>query len=209
MCFLWYTFLKGSLGNHSKQTPNIIFIFFILAANLHERVSKANGRLENHNVTIKKAHTNWNYIWTPPDYSIMCSRLKSSMPFKRDLALQIIPLSKQPFKTQPPIENEEVTWSPQYNLHVTRTNKRRALSLQKVESHDWFLILHIVLELCTIYFIHKFDMSFVFHFYILGLTSWIWTSVSTEGLKFESPSKWNSYEGFNLDHWFHHSRSPT
>ena len=38
-----------------------------------------------------------------------CSRLKSSMPFKPDLALQNIPLSKQPFKTQPQIENEDVT----------------------------------------------------------------------------------------------------
>ena len=44
-------------------------------------------------------------------------------------------------------------------------------------------------------------MSFVFHFCILGLTSWIWTDPSAEGLKFESPSKWNSYEGFNLEHW--------
>ena len=32
-------------------------------------------------------------------------------------------------------------------------------------------------------------MSFVFHFDILELTAWIWTS----------PSKWNSYEGFNLE----------
>ena len=38
-----------------------------------------------------------------------CSRLKSSMPFKCDLALQNIPLSKQPFKMQPQIEYEEVT----------------------------------------------------------------------------------------------------
>ena len=36
------------------------------------------------------------------------SRLKSSMPFKC-LALQNILLSKQPFKTQPQIENEDVT----------------------------------------------------------------------------------------------------
>ena len=43
--------------------------------------------------------------------------------------------------------------------------------------------------------------AFVFHFYILGLMSWIRTNLSFEGLKFESPSKWNSYEGFNLDHW--------
>ena len=36
------------------------------------------------------------------------------MPFKRDLALQNIPLSKQPFKMQPQVENEDITWSPQY-----------------------------------------------------------------------------------------------
>ena len=47
---------------------------------------------------------------------------------------------------------------------------------------------------------HKFNMSFVFHFCILGLKSWIWTNSSTERLKYESPSKWNSYEGFNLEH---------
>ena len=102
-------------------------------------------------------------------------KMKSSMPFKHDLALQIIPLSKQPFKTQLLVENEDVTWSPQYNLHVTRTNKHRALSLQEVELDGWFLILHIVLETCTMLFMHKFNMSFVIHFYILGLTSWIWT----------------------------------
>ena len=49
---------------------------------------------------------------------IQCSRLKSSMPFKRDLVLQNIQLSKQPFKTQPQIENENLTWSPQYNMSV-------------------------------------------------------------------------------------------
>ena len=49
---------------------------------------------------------------------------------------------------------------------------------------------------------HKFNTSFVIHFYILGLMSWIWTSPSTdEELKFESPSKWTSYEGFDLEHW--------
>ena len=46
-------------------------------------------------------------------------------------------------------------------------------------------------------------MSFVLHFYVLGLTSWIWTNPSTEELKFESPSKWNSYGGFHLEHWTH------
>ena len=49
---------------------------------------------------------------------------------------------------------------------------------------------------------HKSNASFVFHFYILELTSWIWTSPSTKGLKFASPSKWNSYKGFNLEHRF-------
>ena len=37
------------------------------------------------------------------------SSMKSSMPFKHDLARQNIPLSKQPFKMQPQIENEDVT----------------------------------------------------------------------------------------------------
>ena len=55
-------------------------------------------------------------------------------------------LSKQPFKTQPQIENEDLARSPQYNLHAIRTNKRRALSLQEVESDGWSLILDIVLE---------------------------------------------------------------
>ena len=55
------------------------------------------------------------------------------MPFKRDLALQNIPLSKQAFKMQPHIENEDVTYSPRYNLPATRINKRRALPLQEEE----------------------------------------------------------------------------
>ena len=46
---------------------------------------------------------------------------------------------------------------------------------------------------------HNFNVSFAYHFYILILTSWIWTHPSTKKLKFESPSKWNLYEGFNLD----------
>ena len=79
-----------------------------------------------------------------------CSRLKSSMHFKRDLSLENIPFPKQPFKTQPQIENEDITWSPQFNLHVKRINKRRAWSLQEMKLDDWFLILHVVLETCTI-----------------------------------------------------------
>ena len=125
------------------------------------------------------------------------------MPFKHDLALRNIPLSKQPFKTQPQIENEDVTWSAQYNLPASRTNTRRVLSLQEVALDGWFLIFHIVLKTCTICIIHKFNMSFIFHLYILRLTSWISTNPSTEELKFESPSKWKSYEGLNLDRWIH------
>ena len=48
---------------------------------------------------------------------------------------------------------------------------------------------------------HKFNMSFVFHFDILGLAFWIWTNPSTEEPKSESPPKWNSSEGFHLEHW--------
>ena len=57
---------------------------------------------------------------------------------------------------------------------------------------------------------HKFNTSLVVHFHILGLTSWIWSNPSTEGLEFERPSKWNSYEGFNLEHWSrpHESTQP-
>ena len=73
-------------------------------------------------------------------------RWKPSMPFKRDLAFQNIPLSKQPFITQPQIENEDVTWSPWYNMPATRTNERRVLSLPEVELDGRFLILHTVLE---------------------------------------------------------------
>ena len=78
-----------------------------------------------------------------------CSRLKSSMPFKCDLALQNMPFSKQPFKTQPLIEIEDITWSQQYNLPAARTHKCMALSLQELELGCWFLILHIVLKTCT------------------------------------------------------------
>ena len=68
------------------------------------------------------------------------------MPFKYDLALQNIPLSKQPFKTQLQIENEDVIWSPQYKLPTTRINKHRTFSLQEVELDGWLLTLHVVLE---------------------------------------------------------------
>jgi len=84
----------------------------------------------------------------------MCSRLKASMPFKPDLALQNA--------TQ--IENEDFSWSPQYNLPTTRTNERMSLSLQEVELDGWFVILQIVLETCTyhILFMHKFNVSVLY-----------------------------------------------
>ena len=66
------------------------------------------------------------------------------MPFKRDLTRQNIPLSKQPFQTQPQIENDDITGSPPYNLPATRTNKHRASSLQEMKLDGRFLILHII-----------------------------------------------------------------
>ena len=56
---------------------------------------------------------------------------------------------------------------------------------------------------------HKFDMNFVFHFYVLRSTSWIWTNPSTEELKFENPSQWNWYKGFNLECWSHSKEART
>ena len=99
----------------------------------------------------------------------------------------------------PKWKNEDVTWSPLYNLPTTRINKRRALSLQEVELHGWLLIFHIVLQTCSIFFMHKFNMSYVFPFYILRLTSWIWTNPSTERLKIWEPFKMNLIRG--LQSW--------
>ena len=50
---------------------------------------------------------------------------------KRSVALQNIPLSKQPLKTQSQIEIEDITLNPQYNLPTTRTNIVGYLSLHK------------------------------------------------------------------------------
>ena len=72
------------------------------------------------------------------------------MPFKHDVVFQNILFSKHSFKTQSQIDNEDITWSSQYHLPTAGTNKRRALSLQEMELDGWFLILHIVLETCTI-----------------------------------------------------------
>ena len=126
------------------------------------------------------------------------------MPFKSDSALQNIPLLKQPFKTQPQIENEDVIWSPPYTLlPVTRTNKRRALSLQEVELDDWFLILHIVTETCTICFMHEFNISFVFHIYNFWIDVLDLNQPFNWGAKIWEHFKWNSYEGFNLEDCTH------
>ena len=48
-------------------------------------------------------------FWVHTSTSGSMFKLISSMPFKRDLTLQNTPLSKQPFKTQPQIEIEDVT----------------------------------------------------------------------------------------------------
>ena len=121
------------------------------------------------------------------DWSLQCPS-NAIWPFK------IYLLSKQPFKMQPQIENEDLTWSPQYNMPTSRTSKRGTMSLQEVELDGWFYWKHVPHNSCT-----SLIWVLYFHFYILGLTSWIWTSLSTEGLKCENPSKWNSYEDFNLE----------
>ena len=55
-----------------------------------------------------------------------------------------------PSKRNSKLKMKDVTWSPQYNMPVTRTNKRRGLSLQEVELGGWFVILCIILETCII-----------------------------------------------------------
>ena len=64
------------------------------------------------------------------------SRLKSSMPFKRDLALQIYTSLKTTLQRRnSKLKNEDVIRTFRCNMPVTRTNKRMALSLQEVEFH--------------------------------------------------------------------------
>jgi len=62
---------------------------------------------------------------------------------------------------------------------------------KKVELNDCFLILHIRLETCTIQFMHKFNMNYVFHFY---LNSWI------DVLDLNQPFNWRSefWEPFKM-----------
>jgi hypothetical protein len=54
---------------------------------------------------------------------------------------------------QPQIEKEDIIWSPQYNMLATRINKRKALPPLEMELDGPYLILHIVLETRTIYFL--------------------------------------------------------
>ena len=72
------------------------------------------------------------------------------MPFKRYLALQNTPRSKQPFKTQPKLKMKMSPDILNNYIPAARTNKRRALSLQEVELGSEFLILYIILKTCTI-----------------------------------------------------------
>ena len=98
-----------------------------------------------------------------------CSRLKSSMFFKHNLALQNIRLSKQPFKTQSQFEIKNVTWSLRCNLPATRIDKCRALSLQEVELDS--LILNS--PHCTGNMCHVIHAQVSYEFCISYLYSWI------------------------------------
>ena len=100
-------------------------------------------------------------MWsTGPEHSLQCSRLKSSISLKRNVALQIYtPLKRTP---------QTKTWIEVLNIICPP---------QEVEVDNSILILHIT---CTISFMHKVKTSFAFHFYIPGWTSWIWTNVSTK-----------------------------
>ena len=144
-------------------------------------------------------------LWEPQTRPIQWSRLKVS----NALQTRFGPSKYTSLKTT--LHNVTPTWkwrcrhlksSIQFSPPQQPTSVGHC-HYQEAELDGWFLILHIILETCTKYFMHKFNASFIFHFYILiRSTSWIWTNPSIERLKFESPSKWNSYEGVNLDeHW--------
>ena len=95
-----------------------------------------------------------------------CLRLKSSMPFERDWALQNIPSLSQnnSSKRNPKLwMMTKTTLLEVLNLicPATGVNKRiRTLSLPEVELDGWFLILRVVLETCTMWFMHKFWYEF-------------------------------------------------
>ena len=97
--------------------------------------------------------------------------------------------------------SQDVTWSPWYNLRVTRTNKRRTLSPHEAEIDmvdSWLFTLyrkHVPYNSCTSWIWVLYCIS-IFLDWRLGFEP----TLQLKGLKFESPSKWNSYEGFNLEH---------
>ena len=62
------------------------------------------------------------------------------MPFKRDLALQNIPLSTQPFKTQPQIENEDVTLEILYTISPRQEHKCRAYIATTRSEVRWLIL---------------------------------------------------------------------
>ena len=95
-----------------------------------------------------------------------------------------------PFKTQPQIENEVVTWSPQYNLPATRTNKRRALSLQRSRVR-WLILIS---SHCIGNMYHIIQAQTQYEFCISFLYSWI------DVLHLNQPSKWSAeiWEPFKM-----------
>ena len=107
-----------------------------------------------------------------PFLPYQCSRLKSSMPFKCDLALRNIPSENNSTKRNPKLKMKTSLEVLNINLFATGTNKRMELSLQEVGLDGSFFILYVVLKTCTISFMHKFNMSF-FLSLISFLYSWI------------------------------------
>ena len=134
------------------------------------------------------------HLWHPyQDWSLQCPS-NAIWPFKIH-SLKNNPLKHNPkLKTKTPFKILNIICPPQ------DPTKRRALSLQEVELDGWFLIFsHSTRNMYHI--MHAWVWyEFCVSFYILELTSWIWTNPSPKGLEFENPSKWNLYEGFNLEH---------
>ena len=86
--------------------------------------------------------------------SEQCSRLKSSMSFKLDLAFKLHLSQNNPLQNATPLPKSKMKTSlgsPQYNLPTTRTNKCRASLLQEMEFRWLFSILHIILKTYATY----------------------------------------------------------
>ena len=95
------------------------------------------------------------------DWSLQCPS-NAIWPFKIYLS------QNNPSKCNPKLKMET---SPEvFNTICTpqELTSLRHCHLQEMELDGWFLLLHIVLETCTMLFMHKFNMSFVIHFCILG-----------------------------------------